>query len=380
MTLFIGKLVIKMESLLNKFLSTDDYRKAVRSARIKGRRASAIILAEIIFARIFFKMGPLYYSLFSLDQKGVNDWGDYIVDKEANLIVRRLNGSAGQQLVTDKLSFYRRLIACGLPTIAVLAVLTKSTGSRFENDPRTILTLDEFMEFADDLPDELFFKTIDGSNGSDAFSAIRQGSHWEFDGKIGCASDLYAHCARVLGDRLGWLIQARVRTHKKLAASLSPGALGTVRIVTALNSGGVSVLAALLKIPVGQCATDNFSQGASGNIVAPIDIASGRLGVGQMSRSRNWPEMKAVDRHPDTGSRISGFQLPYWDEAVRLVIDAQREIKEAPTLGWDVALTDAGPLVVEANAGYGVEIHEVAEQRGLRSVLLDAWRSTSASS
>lgn len=77
-----------------------------------------------------------------------------------------------------------------------------------------------------------------------------------------------------------------------------------------------------------------------------------------------------MDRHPDTGCTIPGFRLPYWEETLRLFCLAQKELKEAPTLGWDIAITDDGPLIVEANAGYSIEIHEVAEHRGLRSAFL----------
>jgi len=269
------------------------------------------------------------------------------------------------------------LIQGGFPTIPILAVIAKYHRSIAEGDFAKITTIEDFERFASELPDEIFLKTIDGAHGDDAFAATRQQGQWLFGERTGEASELFLHCLEILGDRSGWIIQARVRPHASLS-SLSPHALGTVRIVTGLSEGTAEVIVAALKLPVGNSVTDNFSEGASGNIVVPIDLTSGRLGLGQMSSNLRWPEIVAIDCHPDTGQKIPGFEIPYWSETVALVNNIQRELKRTPTLGWDIAVTDAGPLVVEANCGYGVEIHEVAEQRGLRSVFFNAWKSIGA--
>lgn len=123
----------------------------------------------------------------------------------------------------------------------------------------------------------------------------------------------------------------------------------------------------LLRLPVGDNQTDNWSvSGATGNLVAPIDPETGVLGPGVGSRRNDWPFLFLTDIHPDTRNAISGYTLPLWSEVRALVLEGQEALAAVPTLGWDVAITEDGPLLVETNWGYGVETIQVALQRGVR--------------
>ncbi len=71
------------------------------------------------------------------------------------------------------------------------------------------------------------------------------------------------------------------------------------------------------------------------------------------ARSRCTPadrESRSFERIRPRPSPFDGFALPHWSEAIDLAKAGQRCFPMLPTLGWDVALTDAGPRIVEANA------------------------------
>lgn len=167
------------------------------------------------------------------------------------------------------------------------------------------------------------------------------------------------------------LVQPRVRPARALGAIMSAHGLGTVRAVTWLDGDRPRLLVACLRIPVGERDADNFLCGASGNLVAAIDAASGRLTSVLGSRRRDWPDIVEVERHPDTGQRIAGFEVPQWSALLDLVTTAQRAFPGLPSIGWDVAITDQGPLLIEGNGRYDVDILQLAHDRGLRP-LLDA--------
>jgi hypothetical protein len=54
-------------------------------------------------------------------------------------------------------------------------------------------------------------------------------------------------------------------------------------------------------------------------------------------------------RAPGTGALVEGLRVPHWDAAAALVRRAAPHFLPARTLGWDVALTEAGPVIVETN-------------------------------
>src|SRR3546814_14569706 len=92
--------------------------------------------------------------------------------------------------------------------------------------------------------------------------------------------------------------------------------------------------------------SDNFWR--VGNLLANIDPEHGTIlrvlrGTG--------PGMEEFQQHPATGQQLVGTRLPHWQE-VRRVNDARARLfapVRYPSL--DIALTGAGPGVVEVNVG-----------------------------
>src|SRR3546814_19205364 len=75
------------------------------------------------------------------------------------------------------------------------------------------------------------------------------------------------------------------------------------------DDGDIVILAAALRIGVGAAEIDNTT---GGGIAAEIDLSSG---ICRAARSRF--SIREVPRHPDSGSRIEGLALPYWDQIGR---------------------------------------------------------------
>jgi hypothetical protein len=162
---------------------------------------------------------------------------------------------------------------------------------------------------------------------------------------------LLADCQRT-AEKLGWyLLQPRITNHPAVAP-LSTGGLCTVRMVTVKPPGrDVRHFLSTFRMAVGNLAFDNFTPGG---LAAGVG-SDGRLLPGAR------PFVGApLDRHPDTGAVITGFPLPFWNEAVELVIRAHRAFDLDGTLGWDVALTAEGPLLVEVNPTWGTELMQAS--------------------
>ena len=67
---------------------------------------------------------------------------------------------------------------------------------------------------------------------------------------------------------------------------------------------------------------------------------------------------KAYFQHPMTGTDLIGAPVPFCHEARQLVTDAALRVPELGYIGWDVAITEKGPILVEANQFPGHDIYQ----------------------
>lgn len=157
----------------------------------------------------------------------------------------------------------------------------------------------------------------------------------------------------------GYLFQERLVPHPALARACGR-AIGTVRLLTAQTDDGPALMAAAWKVVAGHNVADNFWR--RGNMLAAIDDATGTVecvasGLGHDSRTH--------ESHPDTGVRLLGLTLPDWQEACAMCLQAATALVGLRLIGWDLALTDRGPVIVEANTLPAFNLHQVATGRGL---------------
>ena len=64
------------------------------------------------------------------------------------------------------------------------------------------------------------------------------------------------------------------------------------------------------------------------------------------------------ENHPFTNTAILGFEIPMFDAAIQYVKDMALTITEVGYIGWDIAITETGPAVVEANPFPGHDIYQ----------------------
>jgi hypothetical protein len=57
-----------------------------------------------------------------------------------------------------------------------------------------------------------------------------------------------------------------------------------------------------------------------------------------------------VTHYPDTGLLLDGHSLPGLREGITLACKFHEDLGGLHTIGWDLALTPTGPLIVEANS------------------------------
>lgn len=157
----------------------------------------------------------------------------------------------------------------------------------------------------------------------------------------------------------GYLFQERLTPHAMLARVCGP-AVGTVRLLTGMSPDGPELLAAVWKVIAGGNIADNFWR--AGNMLAAVEGESGTVtrvasGLGREHRTH--------EDHPDSGERLQGLVLPDWQEARALCLSAATALGGLRLIGWDIALTARGPVIVEANTLPAFNLHQIATGKGL---------------
>lgn len=274
-----------------------------------------------------------------------------LISKERSLArLARFNPPERQRLTENKDEFYAICREKNLP-IPEIYGWTRN-GRRYNSDGRAIEHDAAWRDYLSArLPQHFIRKDKDGAYGSGFAAFQRNGNRFraadgtddvDIDGLVSALSSGVGQADIV--------VQRRVFDDDRLAALSGRRGLQTMRVNTLLApDGGVSILFYMIKVLAGRTITDNFSMGTTGNLIAYGDRDDGVL-RGAVNIHECGSGMKRVAVHPDTGIAFDGFRLPHWAEAIELARNGQRVFPQLPTLGWDIALTESGPLIIEANA------------------------------
>jgi hypothetical protein len=203
---------------------------------------------------------------------------------------------------------------------------------------------------AADLPDcDLFVKPLVGCGGKGAERWDRVAPRRWSNGalELGDAA-LVARLRR----RSPMIVQKRIRAHSALEP-LTSGATPTVRALTIIDEqGNPELVAAVFRMSFGANRTvDNIH---AGGLACAVSLADGRLG--RASNLGTDARLGWVSEHPTTGARIEGTRLPCWEEIAPLTAAAHALFSDRLVIGWDIAITDDGPILIEGNRGPDMDL------------------------
>lgn len=166
------------------------------------------------------------------------------------------------------------------------------------------------------------------------------------------------------------IIEERIQQSAKMA-SLHPNSVNTVRILTKLNADGTAeVIDSFLKIGRDGKCVDN---GGQGGLLAGIDLESGIVTSPGISE-----KLEEFICHPNTGCQIIGFSIPQWEEVKALSMELACVVPEQRVVGWDLAHTEDGWVLVEGNSKSMFIGWQITGRKGWRSVAekhLSEWMS-----
>ncbi len=141
------------------------------------------------------------------------------------------------------------------------------------------------------------------------------------------------------------LVEEVLVNHNVLHA-LHPASLNTCRFITIReHDGGFRVLRAVMRMGVGGSTVDNWCHGGLAVEIKPD---------GCLAEFAQYEDYAIPDTrfHPDSGIVFQEVKIPYYSEAVELALEAHRLCRAMKSVGWDIAITKNGPVLVEGNVFY----------------------------
>ncbi|GAA3771276.1 hypothetical protein GCM10022240_24300 [Microbacterium kribbense] len=135
------------------------------------------------------------------------------------------------------------------------------------------------------------------------------------------------------------LVEEAIVQHPYLA-EYCPGTVNTTRLVSYFDGTDVHIVSRVQKFGRG-AVSDQFSWGG---FFTMLDRDGRAVGQGHSGKNNTF-----YPTHPDSGKSIVDFRVPRWDEAVALIDRAARIVPEVPYVGWDIAMTAEGPVLIEGN-------------------------------
>ena len=169
------------------------------------------------------------------------------------------------------------------------------------------------------------------------------------------------------------LIFESVVRQTKQFASFNESSVNTVRFMTTLYpDGSARIIATWMKFGrAGKC-VDNA--GSGGNVDAAVDVETGK--IYNVMRFDGWRNAQYVEQHPDSGTQLNGVVIENWQTIKEEVMKFQQAFPYCKAAGWDIAITDAGPVIIEVN-DFWDRTGQYFIQHGWRNEIRDcylAWR------
>ena len=318
------------------------------------RKSLLRIMYEVIYLFFIFGSFPRHYFARYLFKNGNTNFRDYFPTGFFNTKVKPFfNKKEVREVLENKLyfNFFYSQFNISLPKILMY------------NHRKMFVFGNQYME-VNSAPDfKMLLEKIFKQNPSYDSIFIKKTS-WSFGGdrvhklflnQIATdpemVNELYSEVIKT-----GYLFQETIIQHPDLD-KLNPSCINTIRFDTFINSDGkIEIISAYIRMSIINYHLDNIS---SGGCQVGIDLETGKLKKnGHFAIRTNG--FKLLTEHPVTKTVFENFSIPLFRQAKELVINTASFMPDLRLIGWDVAIGESEPILIEGNSNYDLQGNDLA--------------------
>ena len=304
----------------------------------KKRKSKYKRFYEIIKLRVFEGYAfAKNYNKYGFDIENFNNYKDYI--DGTFLHTNGYNKKKGLRRY-NHVTANKFLLYCYLSNInpkitpKVYNVLKNGKSTTFMNQNKTVEDIVQNMKNGE----KLCFKLECGHAGIGFFLLEKR------DDKVIINNGKYdLETFYSLVKKKTYLVQEFVYQHKDID-KFNPSTLNTIRLVTFLAKGKYRYLGAMFR-----CGTSNkecIDNASNGGIFVGINDD------GTLKDTGYFLKAKSSKIHPTSKIKFEGYQLPMYKEVIDLALKYHAYFPGLKSLGWDIAITENGPIIIEINVGW----------------------------
>lgn len=339
---FIGKPLNIYISYLQYDLITKCMRKFENIGRIKifikdrNKKSTLLIIKEVFVLIKTKKEFPFYYFKY-LYKKDVKNYLDYLSTGEINAIGRSKQlHNPGYNSILDNKLYFTLLVAKSTLNIPKLVSYNLGNSFYFNDSIKEIRNKSELIVFFENIfakskIEGIFFRPLSNYGGKGCFKLTRIGFKTELEEKLDLLmNENYVHTEII-------------KQHEDID-KINDKSVSTLRIISFITpENQTKIISAFMRFGVGNSVVDNSS---SGGFFVGVNMNDGTLKkTGHYLFEYGGG---VIYEHPDSGFKFEGFLVPYFKEACKEVLKGVKVIPDR-FIGWDVAITQNGPIIVEGN-------------------------------
>ncbi len=256
-----------------------------------------------------------------------------------------------QVLIDDKILFHDIMTRYGLPVPERLFSFSYGmfkTNGHLLSDQEVDQILSSFTD------PQIFIKRNMCGEGSGVHLAKRkEDGYYVASGLKLTAATIRAHF-----NKAEYLFERQIVQHPVMA-QFNASSVNTCRIITYKNKA----IACGARFGREGSFIDNA---AKGGLVVSVDMQTGLLGAYGL---REYDATKYYE-HPDSHVAFKDVAVPFWHEMVAAVERTSSMLPYYSSVGFDVACTPNGPVIIEVNTGTGASAPQMGKDRGIADLFL----------
>ena len=271
------------------------------------------IRIDMLFCRLAYGFIPSEYVSFEFENKTLTERKEYVSDIDTNIFGYSVNNIKKLQSILDKADCYEQF--AGYFHRDALIISQKQDYEKFH---KFVCKHPEYVE-----------KLV--------FSSMGKGVRLVDIRKVGMTEKQYFYELISQGKHL---LEERVYQNSEMA-KFNESSVNTIRCITFCTYDGIKVPYCFMRTGKDGAFVDN---GGSGGLVIGVNTVTGIVDTDGFDEYNN-----RYLKHPNTGVRFKGSQIPAWNELIDLCKEAAKEVEGMGYLSWDLAYTDNGWVVIEVN-------------------------------